>query len=139
MNALLTLLFVLSIDPRLPAEARAPLDIAAQRWADTRTIPQPLDITINFVPGSPACGISSSTCLASTRQRYDYSWDVRFNSIYDYYWGVDGNPSPGQIDFLSIVLHEYGHVMGLEHSRDPNNVMFNEFEYGKSYHGRELK
>ncbi len=30
----------------------------------------------------------------------------------DWYFGLDGNPPPGQTDFVSVALHEIGHVMG---------------------------
>lgn len=30
----------------------------------------------------------------------------------DWYFGLDGNQAPGQIDFLNVVLHEIGHGLG---------------------------
>jgi hypothetical protein len=30
----------------------------------------------------------------------------------DWYFGTDGNPPPGQYDFVSVVLHELGHGLG---------------------------
>jgi PKD repeat protein len=35
-----------------------------------------------------------------------------FNSDFDFYFGLDGNPPSGQYDFVSIVLHELGHGLG---------------------------
>ncbi|WP_296620979.1 PKD domain-containing protein [Marivirga sp.] len=35
-----------------------------------------------------------------------------FNSDFDFYFGLDGNPPAGQYDFVSIVLHELGHGLG---------------------------
>lgn len=35
-----------------------------------------------------------------------------FNSEFDFYFGLDGNPPAGQYDFVSIVLHELGHGLG---------------------------
>jgi hypothetical protein len=30
----------------------------------------------------------------------------------DWYFGTDGNPAPGELDFVSLVLHEVGHGLG---------------------------
>ncbi len=39
--------------------------------------------------------------------------DANFSSAEpDWYFGTDGNPGPGQIDFVSVVLHELGHGLG---------------------------
>ena len=36
-----------------------------------------------------------------------------FNSTSSFYFGTDGNPGADQIDFVSVVLHEIGHGLGL--------------------------
>lgn len=36
----------------------------------------------------------------------------RFNSTFNWYFGVDGNPASNQIDFISVALHELAHGMG---------------------------
>ena len=33
-----------------------------------------------------------------------------------YYFGTDGRPGPGQVDFTTVVLHELGHGLGLSSS-----------------------
>lgn len=38
--------------------------------------------------------------------------DTRFNSEFDFYFGIDGNPPSNKHDFVSIVLHELGHGLG---------------------------
>jgi hypothetical protein len=37
---------------------------------------------------------------------------TRFNSSFDFYFGLDGNPPSNKIDFVTIVLHELGHGLG---------------------------
>ena len=37
---------------------------------------------------------------------------VTFSSDFPFYFGLDGNPSSGQYDFVSVVLHELGHGLG---------------------------
>jgi hypothetical protein len=37
---------------------------------------------------------------------------ARFNSDFDFYFGLDGNPPSNKHDFVSIVLHELGHELG---------------------------
>uniref|UniRef100_UPI004048C50B T9SS type A sorting domain-containing protein n=2 Tax=Roseivirga sp. TaxID=1964215 RepID=UPI004048C50B len=41
---------------------------------------------------------------------------ANFNSSANWYLGLDGNPSAGQFDFVSIVLHEIGHGLGFADS-----------------------
>lgn len=41
--------------------------------------------------------------------------DIRINincSFSDWYFGIDGNPPAGKIDFVTVVLHEIGHGIG---------------------------
>lgn len=38
--------------------------------------------------------------------------DTRFNSEFDFYFGIDGNPPSNKHDFVSVVLHELGHGLG---------------------------
>jgi len=38
--------------------------------------------------------------------------NARFNSDFDWYYGLDANPPRDKIDFVSVVLHELGHGLG---------------------------
>jgi hypothetical protein len=39
-------------------------------------------------------------------------------------WSEGPTPQPGQIDLVTTLAHEMGHALGLGHSPDPNDVMF---------------
>lgn len=42
---------------------------------------------------------------------------AQFNSAYpDWYFGTDGIPKPGKSDFVTVVLHEIGHGLGISKS-----------------------
>jgi predicted Zn-dependent protease len=44
-----------------------------------------------------------------------YEADVRINALdHDFFWGTD--PVPGKVDMQSLMLHEFGHVLGLAHT-----------------------
>ncbi len=39
--------------------------------------------------------------------------NATFSSTANFYFGTDGNTPPGQIDFVTVVLHELGHGLGV--------------------------
>lgn len=43
----------------------------------------------------------------------EFDMDIYVNSSVNYYFGTDGNPGPGQYDFVSIFLHEIAHGLGI--------------------------
>lgn len=75
------------------------------RVGDIRIGGQPMD------PLALAISVPHDPFLSGT-----WSGDVLINSEYNY--------TTTQADLYSIMLHELGHVFGLEHSEDPNSVMF---------------
>ncbi len=50
-----------------------------------------------------------------------YEADIRINDRnFDFSWG---DPEPDKVDMQSLILHEFGHVMGLAHATTPQSVM----------------
>ncbi len=47
---------------------------------------------------------------------------IQFNSNAPFYLGTDGKPSSSQIDLVSVVLHEVGHLMGMFDTYDPGTA-----------------
>lgn len=45
-----------------------------------------------------------------------------------WYYGVDSNPPGGQIDFVTVVLHEIGHGLGFQTFMSSSGALFNGFE-----------
>ena len=42
-----------------------------------------------------------------------------------------GSGAEGKMDMLSVLLHEYGHILGLQHSADPRNFMATTLQPGE--------
>jgi hypothetical protein len=71
----------------------------------------------NF-PGAPINDIWYPTSLANSIAETELNpgendMDLFFPSGEDWYFGTDGNPGPGQFDFVSVLMHEIGHGLGV--------------------------
>jgi hypothetical protein len=49
--------------------------------------------------------------------------DVRINATGVFAYSTLQAPMMGQVDFQSLILHEFGHVLGLQHTEQPESVM----------------
>ncbi len=66
---------------------------------------------------APTSNVWYASCLANSIEGTEintgeFDMDIYMNSSTNYYFGLDGNPGPGQYDFVSVFLHEIGHGLG---------------------------
>jgi Secretion system C-terminal sorting domain len=57
------------------------------------------------------------SCLANAMEGVELNpgeadMDIIINSSVNWYFGTDGNPGPGQYDFITVLMHEVGHGLG---------------------------
>ena len=52
-----------------------------------------------------------------------YEADIRINGEFFSFYGGDGAESFSGVDMESLMVHEFGHVMGLSHNGDKGSVM----------------
>lgn len=118
------------------APAQAAFDFAVGIWSSLLTSPVPIVVDASFGP-QPA-GILGSAGATSLRrgvpnEPYPNSWypvavanklagtdldpaqaDIvaSFSDAVTWYFGTDGQPPSGTVDFVTVVLHELGHGLG---------------------------
>ena len=91
-------------------------------------------ITLNIadLPGG-AVGETTGTSITLDTNAAGYGWYVDPNpasnsdflptSNPDVWMAKAGSAAAGKMDMLSVLLHEYGHALGLDHSVNPNDFM----------------
>ena len=116
-----------------PAEAKAAFEYAATIWADVLENDIPVDISACYSPDmAPGTLGSASPQLVAL---YGFMGDtvimpqalaenivgsdiggtdifVIMNQNFNFYYGTDANPPPGQVDFVTLSVHELGHGLG---------------------------
>lgn len=118
-------------------EAQAAFQSAVDLWATHIVSSVPIRVEASFVPlGTNVLGSAGATQVYANRPQFPLqnTWypnaiadalvgqdlnpnvpDIRaqFSSNFpNFYFGLDGNPPVGRIDFRSVVLHELGHGLG---------------------------
>ena len=128
-------------------DAQAAFQLAVDIWASVLTSEQPIRVQANWTPlelnvlGSaspaevvrdfteaPIAGMNYPIALAEKLARRPLNApnapDItcNFNSQFGWYLGLDANPPSGQFDFVTVVLHELGHGLGMTRSSFVNNA-----------------
>jgi hypothetical protein len=86
------------------------------RFGDVRLAAFAMDA--NGATGNDVLAIASPFEVAGGT----WSGDVKLNTAYTF-----GTGGAGQYDLYTILLHEAGHVFGLEHSADPASIMYEDY------------
>ena len=48
----------------------------------------------------------------------------QFSSTFNFYYGLDGNTPAGQVNFLDVVMHEFGHGLGFQNFENESTGQF---------------
>lgn len=69
-------------------------------------------------PNAPVASTWYSSALADAIAGVDLVNDIdifsQFSSTFTFYYGLDGQTPAGQVNFLDVVMHEFGHGLGFQ-------------------------
>ncbi len=123
-------------DPTIGAQRKAAFEAALQVWSDCLAGDVPVAINATLDPLAPgvlgSCGPLSIARNFANAPRSNIYYAIAqanqlagmdlnpaisdiaatFSSDFNFYYGTDGNPGPGQYDFYTIILHEICHGLG---------------------------
>lgn len=127
---------ILSFDPNTPDEARPALQAGADIWASYLEIKVPLTIHVEWkdlsVDGYLAYALAPLVCshdpprcdtFSLANQIHGEDWfpdrpdmTITFNSDVSWHYGLDGEAPDGDVNLISVLLHEIGHGLGFSTS-----------------------
>ena len=130
----------LYIDSEFPVEKRGAVQAAADEWNTIAGHPLIKIVGVTNRGGGPAQDgfniiywmTSWDTAATNEQARTTIYWtgtriyeaDVRINARagdHQYFWSNE--PQPGELDVESLLVHEFGHVLGLVHTVTAGSVM----------------
>ncbi|MDR0578298.1 MAG: matrixin family metalloprotease [Candidatus Accumulibacter sp.] len=95
-----------------------------------------LNVSFSDLPGvavAQTTGTGANAQIALDTDAAGYSWFIDYTPYLNEEWLPTSNPygwqakpgsdAEGKMDMLSVLLHEYGHVLGLEHTADSHDFM----------------
>lgn len=84
-----------------------------------------LDYSYSGVMETPVAPVgNASGTYYGTNEYYRANADIRINPNKDWHYPIGDQVSSGYYDFYHAILHEIGHVLGLDHVNDPNDLMY---------------
>jgi hypothetical protein len=119
----------------LAAEATSSNVAALASWINTTDLSgNAAGITVNVANlGGAAVGQDSGTSITLDATAAGNGWYINTNpadnsqflptSNPNVWIAAPGSAAAGKMDMLSVLLHEYGHALGLDHSANPNDFM----------------
>ena len=82
-------------------------------------------------PSFPFANTWFSAALADSLAGEDFQPNTidinsRFSSDFAFYYGLDGTTPAGQLSFLDVVMHEFGHGLGVQNFEDEASGVFSD-------------